>query len=71
VKTVVDDSMIFSEEELEAMKDKPMESSNESKASAAVPAGAMAGEASEPTEKVKFNPEKYIMLEDARRIIRI
>ncbi|MFZ3074220.1 MAG: transcription termination factor NusA [Minisyncoccales bacterium] len=66
VKTVMDDSMIFSEEELEEMKN-ANENSVEPKAPAAVPAGAMAGEAGEPMEKVKFNPEKHIMIDEAKK----
>jgi transcription termination/antitermination protein NusA len=63
VKTVVDDTMIYSEEELEALKAASAEGSGEPKASAAAPEGAMAGEA----EKVKFNPEKHVMIEDAKK----
>ncbi len=62
VKTVVDESMIFTEEELEAMKEKLAEGSSEPKVVPAVLDGTTAVE-----EKVKFNPEKYIMIEDARK----
>jgi N utilization substance protein A len=82
VKTVMDDSMIFSEEELEEMKaasadlssDVPAGASAKEGASAktrrevaeAKPATAAEG-AGEPTEKVKFNPEKHVMLEEAKK----
>ena len=46
VKTVVDQSMIYTDEELEQLKEKQIEPSE---------------------EKVKFNPEKYVMLEDAKK----
>jgi len=45
-KTVVDGSMIYTDEELEHLKEKEMEPAE---------------------EKVKFNPEKHIMLEDAAK----
>lgn len=47
VKTVVDEKMIYSEEEMEQLKENP-------------PA--------KEDGKVRFNPEKHIMLEDAREI---
>ena len=50
VKQVVDQKMIYTEEELEKLKEKKEES----------------GEASK--EKVRFNPEKHIMLEEAKKI---
>lgn len=46
VKTVVDESMIYSEDELEKLKNNQIETSE---------------------EKVKFNPEKHIMLEEAQK----
>jgi len=46
VKTVVDESMIYSEDDLEKLKNNQIEASE---------------------EKVKFNPEKHIMLEEARK----
>ena len=55
VKLVVTEEMIYSEEELEELKEKPREES--------VSAEATAGE-----EKVRFNPEKHIMLEEAKKI---
>jgi transcription termination/antitermination protein NusA len=61
VKTVVDESMIFTEEELEAMKDKPVEPMS------AAAEAARGAEGEEKPEKVKFNPEKYIMIEDAQK----
>jgi N utilization substance protein A len=49
VKQVVDDSMIYSEEELEKLKEKkePL---------------------SEKEKKIKFNPKKHIMLDEAKKI---
>jgi N utilization substance protein A len=44
VKTVVESSMLYTDEELEQLKDKAIEASE---------------------EKIKFNPEKHVMLEDA------
>jgi N utilization substance protein A len=75
VKTVVDDSMIFSEEELEAMKtvsELPAEpKAAESSVATSSPSEALAKEGAEAVEvkpeKVKFNPEKHIMLEEARQ----
>jgi len=70
VKTVVDDTMIFSEEELEAMKSAPAEAAatvqTPGEPKAAVEAGAGAG-AETKIEKVKFNPEKHVMVEDAKK----
>jgi N utilization substance protein A len=64
VKTVMDESMIFSEEELEAMKEQAAEGA----APVSVPAEPAAGEAGEvKIEKVKFNPEKHIMLDEAKK----
>jgi len=51
VKTVVDKNMIYSEEELENLKDKKTEE-----------------ELEEGKEKIRFNPEKHIMIEDAKKI---
>ena len=51
VKTVVDKNMIYSEEELEKLKEKQEERS--------LPA--------EEERKVRFNPEKHIMVEDAKK----
>lgn len=63
VKTAMDETMVFSEEELTAME--------EARASGAEGSGepkavAVAGEEPE-VEKVRFNPEKHIMIEDARK----
>jgi len=52
VKLVVDKSMIYSGEELEKMKKKPTASEKETK----------------EEKKVRFNPEKHIMIEEAKRI---
>jgi len=63
VKTVVDESMIFTEAELEEMKEKAVEGGFVS-----APAEVAAGEAGEAKpEKIKFNPEKYVMLDEARK----
>jgi transcription termination/antitermination protein NusA len=51
VKTVVDKDMIYSEDELEKLKDKKTEE-----------------ELEEGKEKIRFNPEKHIMIEDAKKI---
>lgn len=62
VKTVLDESMIYSEEELEKMKALPFEAlakEGEKPASAEATAG---------KEKVRFNPEKHIMLQEAKKI---
>jgi N utilization substance protein A len=54
VKTVVDKSMIYSEEELEKLKEKKIEEE--------------ASITPEGEEKVRFNPEKHIMIEEAKKI---
>jgi N utilization substance protein A len=51
---VVDDSMLYTEEELEKLKEKEEEPSF--------------AKASEGEEKVRFNPEKHIMVAEARKI---
>jgi len=51
VKMVVDKNMIYSEEELEKLKDKQTEE-----------------ELEEGKEKIRFNLEKHIMIEDAKKI---
>jgi len=53
VKLVVDQSMIYSDEELEKMKDKEEKISLEE---------------IEAEKKVRFNPEKHILLEEAKKI---
>jgi N utilization substance protein A len=60
VKTVVDETMIYSEEELEALK-AAAESTSEPK-----PAASAEG-SDAPMEKVKFNPEKHVMIEEAKK----
>ncbi len=50
VKQVVDKSMIYSEEELEKMKEKKVEPKEEEE------------------KKIRFNPERHIMLEEAKKI---
>jgi len=56
VKLVVAESMIYSEEELEKLKEKRFEEE---------PSFA---KATEGKEKVRFNPEKHIMLKEAKKI---
>jgi transcription termination/antitermination protein NusA len=51
VKQVVDESMIYSEEELEKMKDKKEEE-----------------EIPVEERKIRFNPEKHIMLDEAKKV---
>ncbi len=55
-KLVVDDSMIFSEEELEKLKEKKADEESS------------LAKASESAEKVRFNPERHIMIEEAKKI---
>jgi len=62
VKLVVSKSMIYSEKELEKLKALPSEALAEEGEKPAF-AKAMAGK-----EKVKFNPEKHIMIEEAKKI---
>jgi N utilization substance protein A len=52
VKTVVNKKMIYSEEELEKLKEKKPDSK----------------EASSEKEKIRFNPEKHIMIEEAKKL---
>src|SRR3989344_3056164 len=59
VKLAVDESMIYSEEELAAMKEK--ESGEEESSFSA-------SEADSEGKKVRFNPERHIMLEEAQKI---
>lgn len=54
IKTVVDESMIYSEEELEAMKEQE------------IPYQEKEGE--EEDKKIHFNPEKHIMIDEAKKI---
>ena len=53
VKLVVDKKMILSEEELEELKERKE---------------GLSSEASAKAEKIRFNPEKHILLEDAKKI---
>ncbi len=62
VKVVVDETMIFSEAELEAMKSADGETAKPSESASA--GGAVPGP---EAEKVRFNPEKHIMFEDAKK----
>src|SRR3989344_7039921 len=55
VKQVLTEDMIYSEEELEKMKEERIE-------------GPASAEAMAGKEKVRFNPEKHIMLEEAKKI---
>lgn len=54
IKLVVDESMLYTEEEIEALKEKKM-----------IPAEELEKEGEQ--KKVVFNPEKHIMLEDAKK----
>jgi len=71
VKTVVDETMIFSEAELEEMKNAALEAAQNPPAKEAeakpIAAGAEVTAEDLKPEKVKFNPEKHIMLEEARK----
>lgn len=67
VKTVVDDTMIFSEEELEQLKEKAAAAEEAAAAGKPMVETYPAENAAEGVEKVKFNPEKHIMLEEARK----
>ncbi len=58
VKTAVDESMIYSEEELEALKEKKALLAGEEPK----------GVAEEEIKKVRFNPERHIMMEEALKI---
>lgn len=62
VKSVVDKKMIYSEEELEKLKEKSVSSDSLS----AKDQGD--AESNKKTEKVRFNPEKHILFEEARKI---
>jgi N utilization substance protein A len=53
VKLVVDKDMLYTDEELEAMKDRTLEQMENFQ---------------EGEKKVRFNPEKHIILEDAKKI---
>jgi N utilization substance protein A len=63
VKLVVNKKMIYSESELEKLKVKKEE---EEPAFANLPAGKQ--EATAAKEKVRFNPERHIMIEEAKKI---
>ena len=52
IRQVVDEDMIYSEEEIEELKEKKKETD----------------EGEEEKEKIRFNPEKHIMLEEAKEI---
>ncbi len=66
VKLVVVKSMIYSEEELEKLKTKQIELGEEDKSSSSPFATARVSE--EEGKKIRFNPEKHIMIEDAKKI---
>jgi len=67
VKLVVDESMIYSEEELEKLKEKKEE---EGPAFAKSVSFALRAQACKQAgkEKIRFNPEKHLMLEEAKKI---
>lgn len=52
IKKVIEESMIYSEEELEQMKEEEIQKTD----------------GSEEDRKIRFNPEKHIILEDAQKI---
>ncbi len=58
VKLVVDESMLYTPEEIEEMKTQKISPSEDFQAH---------GEGDEPPKKVVFNPEKHIMLEEAQK----
>ncbi len=62
IKQVVDNSMIYSEEELEKLKSLPFESLAEEGERTAFT------KATTAKEKVRFNSEKHIMIEEAKKI---
>ncbi len=64
VKLVVDESMLYTEEEIEELKAKKMTPYEDF---SAVGGSASGGDAQEAPQKVVFNPEKHIMLEDAKQ----
>ncbi len=74
VKSVVDESMIYSEKELEKMKSLPSDSASVAKTTSAKEAvlikkeESASAKAAADKEKIRFNPEKYIMLEEAKKI---
>jgi N utilization substance protein A len=62
IKQAVDKSMIYSEEEIEKLKSLPPEALAEEGERIAFPKGTVA------KEKVRFNLEKHIMIEEAKKI---
>jgi len=66
VKLVVDDSMILSEEELEKLKEKKIE--REPLDTRAAAKGGKEGLSSLTKERFRFNPEKHIMVKEAKII---
>ncbi len=65
VKLVVTEDMIYSEQELEKLKEEKKEPSSADSASVATSAK---GAATEGREKIRFNPERHIMLREAKKI---
>ena len=71
VKLVVDETMLLSEEEIEALKEKPKKKEEPSSADLASGAGdTSAKEATTEGErkKFRFNPDRHIMLAEAKKI---
>jgi len=75
IKQVVDNSMIYSEDELEKLKSLPFDSAFVAEATSAKEAalaeegeGPSVAKAMEGEKKVRFNPEKHIMIEEAKKI---
>jgi transcription termination/antitermination protein NusA len=65
VKTVLDEDMIYSEEELAKMAEESAQ--NMGRIEAVLPQSGEAGLAEE-NKKVRFNPEKHIMIDEAKKI---
>jgi N utilization substance protein A len=65
VKIVVDEDMIYSEKELEKMKDSASAAEQSGKY---VPDRFKEDEEAKKGKKVRFNPEKHIMLDEAKKI---
>jgi len=64
LKLVVDKKMIYSEEELEKLKEKGKEIKEDYHPPSTLPEGPSLEEA----KKVRFNPEKHILIEEAKKI---
>lgn len=65
VKLVIDEKMIYSEKELEKLKSASAKATADEGERAGLPSEALAKEGK---EKVRFNPEKHIMLGEAKKL---